>query len=121
MSGTSVEVITKESVKVEVTGKAVQEIRRLKSDNNIPEEHALRIGVKGGGCSGMTYVLAFDEAIREGDVVYDVEGVKIQIDPRSMEHLSGTTLDFSDGLSGRGFIFNNPNAKKSCGCGNSFC
>jgi iron-sulfur cluster assembly protein len=105
---------------VTVTPRAAEEIRKIKVDNKIPEAHALRLGVKGGGCSGMTYVLAFDEQPKERDTVYQLEGLTIYIDPKSQFYLSGTTLDFSDGLSGRGFVFSNPNAAKTCGCGHSF-
>lgn len=105
---------------VTVTPRAAEEINKIKLDNNIPDIHALRLGVKGGGCSGMTYVLAFDESPKERDTVYQLEGLTIYIDPKSQFYLSGTTLDFSDGLSGRGFVFNNPNAAKTCGCGHSF-
>lgn len=105
---------------VTITTRAAQEVRKSKTDNSIPESHALRLGVKGGGCSGMTYVLAFDENPRERDVIYHIEGLKVFVDPKSQFYLSGTTLDFSDGLSGRGFVFNNPNAARTCGCGDSF-
>jgi iron-sulfur cluster assembly protein len=103
-----------------LTEKAAAEIIKVKSQNNIPETHALRLGVKGGGCSGMTYVLAFDDKRTEKDLVLEKNGVTIYVDQKSMFFLSGTTLDFSDGLNGRGFVFNNPQAVKSCGCGNSF-
>ena len=105
---------------VTITPRAAEEIRKIKAENTIPESHALRLGVKGGGCSGMSYVLAFDENPKERDTVYQVEGLVVSIDPKSQFYLSGTTLDFSDGLSGRGFVFNNPNAARSCGCGHSF-
>jgi len=105
---------------VTLTARAAEAIRKIKVDNNIPEAHALRLGVKGGGCSGMTYVLAFDEQPKERDTVYQLEGLTIYIDPKSQFYLSGTTLDFSDGLNGRGFVFSNPNAAKTCGCGHSF-
>lgn len=105
---------------VVITSKAAQEIRKIKSDNKIPETHALRLGIKGGGCSGMSYVLAFDEKPRQGDNTFQIEGLTVYIDPKSLFYLSGTTLDFSDGLNGRGFVFNNPNAAKTCGCGSSF-
>lgn len=105
---------------ISLTEKAAAEIVKIKSTNNIPEDHALRLGVKGGGCSGLTYVLAFDEKKTEKDIVLQKHGVTIFVDQKSMFYLSGTTLDFSDGLNGRGFIFNNPQAVKSCGCGNSF-
>jgi iron-sulfur cluster assembly protein len=105
---------------VSISARAAQEIRKIKVDNNIPEEHALRLGVKGGGCSGMSYVLAFDEAPKERDTIYQIEGLTVFIDPKSQFYLSGTMLDFSGGLNGKGFVFNNPNATRTCGCGNSF-
>lgn len=118
------EVITQERQELKeevfITPRAAQEVRKIKTDNNIPETHALRLGVKGGGCSGMSYVLAFDEQSRQGDEVFQIEGLTVFIDPKSLFYLSGTTLDFSDGLNGRGFVFNNPNATRTCGCGNSF-
>ncbi|MCX6135617.1 MAG: iron-sulfur cluster assembly accessory protein [Ignavibacteriales bacterium] len=105
---------------VTITPRAAEEIRRIKLEAKIPDVHALRLGVKGGGCSGMTYVLAFDETPKERDTVYELEGLKVCIDPKSQFYLSGTILEFSDGLNGRGFVFNNPNAAKTCGCGHSF-
>jgi iron-sulfur cluster assembly protein len=105
---------------VVITPRAAQEIVKIKEENEIPDAHALRLGVKGGGCSGMSYVLAFDERPREGDTVYRIQGLTVYIDPKSQFYLSGTTLDFSDGLNGRGFAFNNPNATRTCGCGHSF-
>jgi iron-sulfur cluster assembly protein len=105
---------------VTITSRAAQEIRKIKSDNNIPDAHALRLGVKGGGCSGMSYVLAFDEDPKERDTVYQMEGLTVYVDPKSQFYLSGTVLDFSGGLNGKGFVFNNPNATRTCGCGNSF-
>lgn len=105
---------------VVITPRAAQEIRRIKTDNKIPDEHALRLGVKGGGCSGMSYVLAFDEKPREGDNVFQIEGLTVYIDPKSLFYLSGIALDFSDGLNGKGFVFNNPHATRTCGCGQSF-
>jgi iron-sulfur cluster assembly protein len=103
-----------------ITAKAAEEVRKVKANNNIPETHALRLGVKGGGCSGFTYVLAFDEKPRTEDKEFSIEGLTVYVDPKSLNFLNGTTLDFSDGLNGRGFVFNNPNAHKTCGCGNSF-
>jgi iron-sulfur cluster assembly protein len=103
-----------------LTPKALTQVRRLMADNGIPESHGLRLGVKGGGCSGLSYVLAFDEAPGEKDTVMTVEGLRVFVDPKSMFYLSGTVLDFSDGLNGKGFVFNNPQAAKTCGCGSSF-
>ena len=103
-----------------LTEKAALQVRKLKADNNIPEHHGLRLGVKGGGCSGMTYVLAFDEKPKENDKIMEQFGIQMFVDPKSLFFLSGTVLDFSDGLNGKGFVFNNPQAAKTCGCGQSF-
>jgi iron-sulfur cluster assembly protein len=103
-----------------LTPKALTQVRRLMADNGIPESHGLRLGVKGGGCSGLSYVLAFEAAPGEKDTVMTVEGLRVFVDPKSMFYLSGTVLDFSDGLNGKGFVFNNPQATKTCGCGSSF-
>ena len=105
---------------ISLTEKAALQVRKLKSENKIPESHGLRIGVKGGGCSGLSYVLGFDEQLKENDKVFEVRGIRVFIDPKSLFYLSGTVLDFSDGLNGKGFVFNNPQATKTCGCGNSF-
>lgn len=105
---------------ITLTEKAATQVRKLKMENSIPEEHGLRLGVKGGGCSGMTYVLAFDEKPKENDKILEQMGIRVFVDPKSLFFLSGTVLDFSDGLNGKGFVFNNPQATKSCGCGQSF-
>jgi len=105
---------------ITVTDKAVKEIKKIMEENKIEENFALRIGVKGGGCSGFTYTLGFDPESREGDTEIKQQGIRLLIDGKSLFYLSGTQLDFSDGLNGKGFIFNNPNATKSCGCGESF-
>jgi iron-sulfur cluster assembly protein len=105
---------------IDVTEKALKQILRIKEENNIPESHALRVGVKGGGCSGLTYQMFFDDNHKDGDTIIEKENLKIVVDGKSLFYLSGTILDFSDGLNGRGFVFNNPNAVKTCGCGESF-
>jgi iron-sulfur cluster assembly protein len=105
---------------ITITEKAAKEIRKIMDENKIAGEFGLRIGVKGGGCSGLTYSLGFDPETREGDTIINQDGVKLVVDGKSLFYLSGTQLDFSDGLNGKGFIFNNPNATKSCGCGESF-
>jgi iron-sulfur cluster assembly protein len=105
---------------IKITEKASKEIRRIMDENKIPADYGLRVGVKGGGCSGLTYTLGFDGDTREGDTVIETDGVKLYIDGKSLFYLSGTELDFSDGLNGKGFVFNNPNATKTCGCGESF-
>jgi len=105
---------------IDITEKAVKQVKRIKEENNIPQEYGLRIGVKGGGCSGLTYQLGFDGDTKENDTIIEKEGIKLFIDGKSLFYLSGTVLDFSDGLNGKGFVFNNPNATKTCGCGESF-
>ena len=103
-----------------ITEKAKREILRIMKDNNVPEHYGLRVGVKGGGCSGLTYTLNFDGDKKASDTIIEDENVKLFIDGKSLFYLMGTELDFSDGLNGKGFIFNNPNAAKTCGCGDSF-
>lgn len=120
MSNFNTNEINEKKSEIVITPKAAKKILEIKSQNNIAEDAALRIGVKGGGCSGLTYILDFDKEQKPYDVVFYSEGIKIFIDPKSLFHLSGTTLDFSDGLNGRGFVFHNPNAKRTCGCGESF-
>ena len=105
---------------ISLTEKARAEVLKIMQANNIPETYGLRVGVKGGGCSGLSYSLGFDKEAREGDKVIDKEGVHLFVDPKSLFYLSGTQLDYTDGLNGRGFVFNNPNASRSCGCGSSF-
>ena len=105
---------------IQLTPRAVSEIRRILSDQNMPAGTALRVGVKGGGCSGFSYTLGFDDQISEIDQASEVEGVRVVCDPKSFLYLNGTQIDFEDNLMGRGFKFGNPNAAKSCGCGESF-
>ena len=110
----------KQETEISVTDKAGKEIKRIMEENKIPAEYGLRVGVKGGGCSGLTYSLGFDEEPKEGDTIVDSNNVKLFIDGKSLFYLLGTVLDFTDGLNGKGFVFNNPNAAKTCGCGESF-
>ena len=105
---------------IQLTDRAVKEIRRILTEQNLPDGTALRVGVKGGGCSGFSYTLGFDDHIGEIDQVNEVEGVRVVCDPKSFLYLNGTQIDFEDTLMGRGFKFGNPNAAKSCGCGESF-
>lgn len=105
---------------ISLTEKAVAEVRRLMSSGNIPETHGLRLSVKGGGCSGLSYVLGFDAQPKESDKVMTIQGLQVFVDPKSLFYISGTVLDFSDGLNGKGFVFNNPQAQRTCGCGSSF-
>ncbi len=105
---------------ISITSSAAQEARRLMERENKPNM-GLRIGVKGGGCSGMTYVLELtDLPPKQHDSVLEQEGIKILIDAKSNLHLDGTTVDFKSAIMGGGFEFRNPNAKHSCGCGTSF-
>jgi iron-sulfur cluster assembly protein len=105
---------------IKITNKAVAEVKKIMADNRIPENFGLRVGVKGGGCSGLTYTMNFDESSKDGDTIIEINDVRLFVDGKSLFYLSGTELDFSDGLNGRGFVFNNPNAAKTCGCGESF-
>jgi len=99
---------------------AIKQVKQLKTAQNLPETVFLRVGVKGGGCSGMSYQLEFDSEIGPHDKEYDIEGVKVVCDKKSYLYLNGTTLDYvTQGLTG-GFTFVNPNAKSACGCGTSF-
>jgi iron-sulfur cluster assembly protein len=102
-----------------VTSSAIQVIKDLLSQRNIPN-HALRVFVAGGGCSGMQYGMAFEENAREHDTVVETEGVRLLVDSTSLMYLRGATIDFVDSLMGGGFRIENPNAVSSCGCGHSF-
>lgn len=106
---------------VALTEKAAGEIKRVLSEQKLPEGTVLRIGVAGGGCSGFQYALGFDQDVDlSKDQVAEQHGIKVAVDKKSDLYLDGTTIDFHDGLDRRGFTFNNPNAVKSCGCGSSF-
>ncbi len=89
-------------------------------ENDVPETYGLRLGVRGGGCSGIMYSLGFDSELRERDTVFTIHDVRLVVDRTSLFYLAGTELDYSDGLHGRGFVFNNPNAARTCGCGDAF-
>ena len=104
---------------ITITPKAVEEIKKILKEKNVGEEYALRIGVEGGGCSGMSYLLGFDKA-KEGDEKFEIESIPVIMDKKHGMYLLGMEVDFKDGLDARGFIFNNPNAKDTCGCGDSF-
>jgi iron-sulfur cluster assembly protein len=105
---------------ITVTEKAKSKIEALRKDANIGEDFFLRVAVQGGGCSGLSYKLDFDNEIKKGDQEFDECGYKIVLDMKSFLYLAGTELDFSDGLNGKGFNFINPNASRTCGCGESF-
>lgn len=103
-----------------LTEKAVKQIRKLQEDDESARNAVLRIEVVGGGCSGMSYKMSFDPTPTEKDNVSETDGIKVVVDPKSALFITGLELDFSDGLNGTGFTFNNPNAKRTCGCGTSF-
>lgn len=92
----------------------------MEEEGKNPTEAFIRVGVKGGGCSGLSYDLSFDTEIKEDDKVFEDNGMKVVVDKKSFLYLIGTELDYSGGLNGKGFVFNNPNANRTCGCGESF-
>jgi iron-sulfur cluster assembly protein len=104
---------------IEVTEKALAQIHEIYKKEKVEDMCGLRLGVTGGGCSGLSYSINFD-AQKERDNVIELGEIKILIDPKSSIYLKGVTLDFKDGLSGKGFVFSNPNATNTCGCGESF-
>ena len=104
---------------VKLTEGAVNEVRRLMNEPGFEDGRYLRVGVKGGGCSGMSYVLGFDIK-EEDDELYEIEGIPVIMKAAHGIYLFGMQVDFQDGLNARGFVFNNPNASSTCGCGSSF-
>lgn len=104
---------------ITVTDTAKKQAIRLMEDDG-KDGFFIRVGVEGGGCSGLMYQLTFDNQEQEGDKAFENNGVKVVVDKKSFLYLVGTTLDFSGGLNGKGFVFVNPNADRTCGCGESF-
>lgn len=104
---------------VQLTESAISEIRRLQSEATFDSAKKLRLGVKGGGCSGLSYLLDFDVQ-KPGDVEFEFEGIRCIIEPAHEIYLAGMEIDWQDGLNSRGFTFKNPNASTTCGCGSSF-
>jgi iron-sulfur cluster assembly protein len=106
---------------LQVTGKAIKRIRIAMAKEGVsPEEGGLRLGVTGGGCSGLSYAIKFDTRARERDRIYNFDGVRVFVDPKSFIYLHGMTLDYEETLMRQGFNFINPNSTRSCGCGSSF-
>ena len=103
-----------------ISEKAKEKIHQLRKDAELDDTYFLRVGVVGGGCSGLSYKLDFDNESQPNDQVFEDHGIKLVTDLKSFLYLAGTELDFSDGLNGKGFFFNNPNASRTCGCGDSF-
>lgn len=102
-----------------LTERAARQVRKIREDEATPDDQYLRVGVKGGGCSGMSYVLGFDHK-NDFDIQIEREGIQVIVDKRHLMYLSGTVVDFRDGLDARGFTFENPQATDTCGCGSSF-
>ncbi len=106
---------------IKVTDLAKEKAAQLMQEDGFnPTTDYIRVGVKSGGCSGLEYVLKFDNETTDADQIFEDNGIKIVVDKKSFLYLVGTTLDFSGGLNGKGFVFNNPNAARTCGCGESF-
>jgi iron-sulfur cluster assembly protein len=108
-----------ETAPVKFTSSALVELHRLQASLELSDDQYLRIGVKGGGCSGMSYLLAFDKK-EEGDTIYDVDGIRTVMNKAHVMYVLGMEVDWENGLANRGFSFNNPNAASTCGCGQSF-
>ena len=110
-----------DSQHVNLTEAAAKEILKIIKDQELDATKVrLRVGVKGGGCSGFSYLLDLTEAQKETDEMFEIHGIKVIVDPKSILYLNGVTIDFRDEIMQRGFVFNNPNATSTCGCGSSF-
>ena len=106
---------------IKVTPSAQEKVSQLMREEGFnPTQDFVRVGVKSGGCSGLSYDLSFDDSKSEQDHLFEDNQVKILVDKKSLLYLLGTTLEYSGGLNGKGFVFNNPNAERTCGCGESF-
>ena len=105
---------------VSITSKAREQLMKLRQEEGYDSTYGVRVEVKGGGCSGLSYDLTFDNAERPGDHVFEDQNVLVYVGAKSLLYLVGTQLDFTDGLNGNGFVFNNPNASRTCACGESF-
>jgi iron-sulfur cluster assembly protein len=104
---------------ISLTPRALEEVRNILTEKNVPGEYGLRVGVQGGGCSGLSYLLGFDKP-KDQDETFDLDGVTLIMDKKHAMYVMGMEVDFQDGLNARGFVFNNPQAKSTCGCGSSF-
>ncbi len=105
---------------ITITDKAKDRLFKLREEEKRDESYFLRVGVEGGGCSGLSYKLNFDNEMKQGDQIFNDNDFQIVVDMKSFLYLAGTELHFSDGLNGKGFEFHNPNATRTCGCGESF-
>ncbi len=107
-------------IMIKVSEEAKEEVQRLMAEEKIPQDAVIRVGVEGGGCSGLTYQMDFETETKADDKIFEDQGIKIAVDKKSFLYLAGTVLEYSGGLNGKGFAFNNPNASRTCGCGESF-
>ncbi|MEN9333501.1 MAG: hypothetical protein RLY35_681 [Bacteroidota bacterium] len=105
---------------IKVSESAKMQVAKLMAEENHSPDSFVRVGVEGGGCSGLMYQLKFDNQMQEGDQIFEDNGVKVVVDRKSFLYLIGTELEYTGGLNGKGFVFNNPNASRTCGCGESF-
>jgi len=105
---------------ITVSENAKNHALNLMQQENRPEGTFIRVGVEGGGCSGLSYKLEFDNQMKDGDQAFEDKGIKVVVDRKSFLYLVGTELEYTGGLNGKGFVFNNPNASRTCGCGESF-
>ena len=103
-----------------ITDKAMDMLKVFATKQGLEDDFGVKVGVKGGGCSGLLYTLNIEKEAGPNDKIVEYNGVRVFVDKKAYVYLAGTQLDFSDGLNGKGFVFENPNATKSCGCGNSF-
>ena len=107
---------------ISISDRAIKRIDEIRTEQNVPKDAFLKVGVVSGGCSGLTYDLDFDSDVepQENDKVFELNGMKVLVDMRSFLYLAGTELDYTDGLEGEGVHFHNPNASRTCSCGESF-
>lgn len=107
---------------ITISDRAIDRIEKIRNEQNVPKDAFLKVGVVSGGCSGLTYDLDFDSDVvpQENDKVFELNGMQVLVDMRSFLYLAGTELDYTDGLEGEGFHFHNPNASRTCSCGESF-
>ena len=111
---------TREAAAITLTERAADKVRALMAQEPAGEAEVLRVAIRGGGCGGFEYALGFDRGPAEGDMEAEFHGVRVVVDPASAQYLDGASLDYKDGLQGAGFTINNPNAQRTCGCGQSF-
>jgi iron-sulfur cluster assembly protein len=118
---TTTQVTTKAGAVIHLTERAAQKIIALLAKDGVsPEMGGLRVGIQGGGCSGLSYAMRLDTQARDRDKVFEEFGARLFVDPKSLLYLNGTTLEYEETLMRQGFVFQNPNAERSCGCGSSF-